>query len=139
MDIEFANASTLDTNNTGWFIGFSDWVKATLADGVDLRFMPKEALARTIHVKWMNHPAGDPRGTEKPPSEGRTISILVSEQGRFRIEFSPDGDFESEKAVRHTLQKHGDFVIWGEQIHHRWFVDEACTILTIRWIPVAIA
>ncbi|EKV00424.1 hypothetical protein Lepto7375DRAFT_2538 [Leptolyngbya sp. PCC 7375] len=25
MDIEFGNLDNLDTNGTGWFIGFSDW------------------------------------------------------------------------------------------------------------------
>jgi hypothetical protein len=137
LDIEFGNAGELDTNNTGWFIGFSEWAKANVAGATDLRYMAKDALARTIHVKWMDHPANDPRGTAKPPSEGRSISILVSESGKFRIEFSADADFPAGKVVRHRLLKHGDFVAWGENIHHRWFVDEACTILTIRWIPVA--
>ena len=69
MDIEFGNAGAINTNGTGWFIGFSEWAKANLAGVTDLRYMPKDALARTLHVKWMDHPANDDRGTVKPPSE----------------------------------------------------------------------
>ena len=137
MDIEFGNAGALDTNGTGWFIGFSDWARANVAGVPDLRFMAKGALAHTIHAKWMAHPKGDDRGTAKPPSDGRTLSILVSESGRFRLEFSGDGTFPAGRVVAHTLERHGDFVIWGTNLHHRWFVDEACVVLTFRWVPVS--
>lgn len=130
MDLEFGNAGEVNTNDTGWFIGFSAWATG-------LRQMPKDLRSHTMHVKWMEHPAGDPRGIAKPPSEGRTISIFVSERGKFRIEFSPDERFADDQTQRYTLDRHGDFIIWGEDIHHRWFVDDDCVILTIRWIPVA--
>lgn len=136
MDIEFGNAGALNTNGTGWFIGFSDWAKANVAGVTDLRFVAKNSLAHTIHMKWMVHPVNDPRGIAKPPSDGRTISILVSEAGKFRLEFSAHSNFPVGQVVQHTLQAHGDFVIWGENIYHRWLVDETCTILTLRWIPV---
>lgn len=135
MDIEFGNAGKVDTHGTGWFVGFSDWTKSGGA-GPNLRYMPKEGLAHTIHAKWMHHPAGDDRGTKKPPSEGRTISIMVSEGGLFRIEFAPDERFDASDTHRYVLKDHADFVIWGEDIYHRWFVDEDCTILTLRWVPV---
>ena len=136
MDIEAGNAGALDTNGTGWFIGFSDWTKPTNPDTPCLRYMPKYSLAHTLHMKWMEHPAGDDRGAQKPPSEGRTVSILVSERGGFRIEFSSSSTFNDEETVKVSLSRHGDFVIWGENIHHRWFIDEQCTILTLRWIPI---
>ncbi|MBD3886296.1 hypothetical protein IFO70_31890 [Phormidium tenue FACHB-886] len=136
MDIEFGNAGQLNTNGTGWFIGFSDWTKANVTGATDLRFMTQDSLSHTIHAKWMEHPIGDDRGTDKPLSNGRTISILVSEFGRFRLEFSTDENFPDDQVVTHRLEKHGDFVIWGENIHHRWFVDERCVILTFRWVPV---
>lgn len=140
MDIEFGNAGTLDTHGTGWFIGFSDWTKSSAdqsrAQSPSLRYMPQGGLAHTIHAKWMVHPAHDDRGTHKPPSQGRTISILVSERGLFRIEFAPDERFDPSASSAYTLKAHGDFVIWGEGLHHRWFVDEECTILTLRWVPV---
>ena len=135
MDIEFGNLGKLDTHGTGWFIGFSEWTRSGSADAPNLRYMPKDALASTIHAKWMLHPANDDRGTQKPPSEGRTISILVSDGGRFRIQFAPNERFDATNTVQYLLDAHGDFVIWGEDIHHRWFVDRECTILTLRWIP----
>lgn len=136
MDIEFGNAGQVNTNGTGWFIGFSDWAKLNATGVKDLRFMGKNSLAHTLHAKWMEHPRGDDRGTAKEPSDGRTISILVSESGNFRLEFSMDKTFPHGQLVSYALRKHGDFVIWGENIHHRWFVDEKCAILTFRWIPI---
>ncbi|MCS5693257.1 hypothetical protein NZK33_14875 [Cyanobium sp. FGCU-6] len=136
MEIEVGNASAVDTSGSGWFIGYGDWTRSADRGLGDLRVLPRDALARALQVKWMVHPAHDPRGTGKPLSEGRTISLLVSEGGRFRLEFSTDPSFSVPGLVRHTLDRHGDFVIWGPGLHHRWFVDEACTILTLRWTPV---
>ncbi|MGH8503922.1 MAG: hypothetical protein ACREVE_15945 [Gammaproteobacteria bacterium] len=135
MDIEFNNIAELDTGGTGWFMGFSDWAKAMLAGVADLRYMPADQRSHALCMKWMAHPAHDPRGVAKPPSQGRTLSILVSETGCFRLEFARDRDFPAQHLRRCTLRRHGDFVIWGEGLHHRWFVDQACTILTLRWIP----
>lgn len=135
MDIEFDNVANLDTSGTGWFIGFSDWARARLAGVADLRYMPADRRSHSLCMKWMTHPAHDPRGVAKPPSQGRTISILVSEGGCFRLDFSASADFRQPDVLRYRLRRHGDFVIWGEGLHHRWYVDEACTILTLRWIP----
>lgn len=135
MDIEVSNAGTLDTNNTGWFLGFSEWAKANIPGVLDLRYMPEEMRSHALCLKWMAHPKDDPRGTIKPPSQGRTISILVSESGRFRLQFSEHADFPEGQVTEHTLEHHGQFAAWGENIYHRWFVDEACTIVTLRWIP----
>ena len=135
MDVEFGNAGQVFTNDTGWFVGFSEWVKTRAANESELRFMPKEQRSHTLCVKWMFHRAGDDRGVAKPPSEGRTLSILVSDAGMFRIQFSEHPDFQAEGTTEFRLERHGDFVVWGERLHHRWFVDADCTILTIRWIP----
>jgi hypothetical protein len=135
MDVEFGNAGEIFTDETGWFVGFSEWAKTGSAERSELRFMPKEQRSHTLCVKWMFHPACDGRGEAKPPSEGRTLSILVSEGGRFRIEFSERSDFPPEETIGFRLERHGDFFVWGERLHHRWFVDADCTLLTIRWIP----
>jgi len=135
MDVEFGNAGELFTNDTGWFVGFSEWAKAGVGDRTELRFVPKEQRSQKLCVKWMFHPAGDDRGMVKPPSEGRTLSILASEAGLFRIQFSKHSDFPREETSEFRLERHGDFVVWGERLFHRWFVDADCTILTIRWIP----
>jgi hypothetical protein len=136
MNIEFGNVKELNTNDTGWFIGFSDWTKANIKGVTDLRYVPKNSLAHTIHVKWMQHSVNDLPSAAKPPSEGRSISILVSEKGKYHMEFSSDDKFSKTKTVKHTLKEHGDFVIWGEDIYHRSSVKEDCIVLTIRWIPI---
>ncbi len=133
MDVEFGNASKINTSGTGWLVGFGDWFKE-VADS--LRFMPCEATASTICVKWMDHPKGDSRGAVKPPSMGRTLSILVSESGKFLLEFSPDKTFPDDRTQSCLLHQHGDFVIWGEGVYHRWRVEEKCTVLTFRWVPL---
>ena len=142
MEIECGNTSNLDTEGTGWFIGFSSWTRNPQVAGLpqspaDLRFMPAETQVQSLQVKWMVHPAGDPRGATKPASKGRTISILVSETGRFHLEIAPDARFDPCCVQRHLLRHHGDFLIWGAGLHHRWWVEETCTILTLRWVPIA--
>ena len=133
-NIEFGNAGRLDTNGTGWFIGFSDWTRS--AGTVDLRFVPPDAHLKGLCVKWFFHAAGDPNGQPKPVSEGRTMSILVGAPSEFRLEFSRDADFEPAQERRvHTLREPGDFVVWGEGIHHRAFGIQPACILTIRWQP----
>jgi len=142
VEIESGNTASVDTQGTGWFIGFSEWTRNAPSDGhhhpaADLRFMPRETQAQSLQVKWMVHPVGDPRGESKPISNGRTISILVSETGRFHLEFAPDAGFDPARVERHLLRRHGDFLIWGAGLHHRWWVEETCTILTLRWVPIA--
>ena len=82
-----------------------------------------------VCVKWFQHRPDDPAawGYNKPLSEGRTLSILVS-PGRFQYSFNgPQERFEL------CLEQPGDFVIWGPDLAHCWRVLEPCTVLTIRW------
>lgn len=131
MELEFGNAAEVDTEGSGWFIGFSSWARSACG----LRHMPQEALASGLCVKWFAHEAGDPEGEAKPISQGRTMSILVGADSEFRIDFSPHAGFDLDTMVSHTLRRRGDFVIWGEGIHHRAYGLQAATILTIRWMP----
>ncbi|SNS82942.1 hypothetical protein SAMN06265795_10787 [Noviherbaspirillum humi] len=134
LDIEFGDANLVDTNGTGWFVGFGDWLRSP---GAALRHMPAEAAVRGLCMKWGIHRRGDTLGTGKPVSAGRTLSMLVSEHGRFRLQFSPDPAFPPGETVEHALSRHGQFCAWGAGIHHRWFVDEDCIILTLRWTPAS--
>ena len=130
MDVEFGNAGKIDTNDTGWFIGFSGWAKCLPGN---LRYVSQDAIAKSLCVKWYCHQKGDPNGEPKPISEGRTISILVSERGQFKLDFAPTPDFSEDTVSSHVLCSHGDYVIWGEGIYHRAFGESPSTILTIRW------
>jgi hypothetical protein len=55
MDVEHGWIEALDTGDTGWLVGFGDWIRKSSS----LRYMPADALAQGLQVKWMNHPAGD--------------------------------------------------------------------------------
>jgi hypothetical protein len=134
VEIEFGNAGEVDTRGTGWFIGHGDW---TRDGGFDLRHVPEEVRSRGLCLKRMDHRAGDPRGSAKPPSVGRTISILASGSGRFRLEFSDDPGFPEGRTAAYVLARRGDYVAWGGGLHHRWSVDRDCTIVTLRWMPDA--
>lgn len=130
QNLEIGNASDLDTNGTGWIIGFSDWTKAGSAQ---LRHVPGDQLSNGPLLKWYNHPQGHPWGDEKPISEGRTLSLMISPDSEFRTEFSFDPTYPPDKSKSVTLRKSGDFVIWGAGIYHRSFGIRPATILTLRW------
>jgi hypothetical protein len=130
--VEFGNAGTLDTHGTGWFVGFSDWTRSALGD---LRHVAAGAPTAGLCIKWFAHAAGDPNGEAKPISEGRSLSVLVSPASEFRIEFSSTADFAPEATISHTLRRQGDFVVWGEGVHHRAFGMEAACVMTVRWTP----
>ncbi len=130
QSVEFGNAGDLDTNGTGWFVGFSDW---TTKPPAYLRHVPAGELGEGLCVKWFSHPAGDPNGEFKPLSEGRTMSVLVSPASEFRVEFSATNDFAPQEVLAHTLRRHGDFVIWGPGVFHRAFGIQPACILTVRW------
>lgn len=134
LDVEFGNAGEVDTNGTGWFIGFSEWSKHGESQ---LRHMPSDLEATGLCVKWFVHAAGDPNGEPKPLSEGRTVSILVGQPSAFKIEFSSSAAFEPHATRSHVLRKPGDFVVWGRGIYHRAFGLQQACILTIRWFPKA--
>lgn len=129
MNITKGNTNDTGTNDTGWFIGFSDW---TRTGGGNLLHIPKDQPLSGLCVKWFDHPTGDTSG-EKPVSEGKTISILVSTGSSFRLQFSTTPAFEPGTVETVLLQRQGDFVAWGAGIHHRWSCETRVTILTIRW------
>lgn len=133
IDLDIGNAHDLDTQGTGWFIGFSPW---TLASQGGLRHVPREQAVHGLAVKWFDHPTGHDSGNAKPVSEGRTISILVCAGAAFRIEFSESPGYEEEGVRSVLLQREGDYVAWGAGLFHRWRCEKRSTILTIRWNPV---
>lgn len=132
MNLITGNAYDSDTNGTGWFLGYSLWTRLVHSD---LLHVPKEQLLSGLCVKWYDHQSGHDSGNSKPVSEGRTISILVSQDSVFRVEFCETPDFEPTRVKSVVLQRHGDFVIWGEDLFHRWHCLTRSTILTLRWNP----
>ena len=55
LGVEFGNAGDMDTNGTGWFVGFSEWTRHPPSH---LRHVPATELAAGLCVKWFSHPAG---------------------------------------------------------------------------------
>ena len=97
LPVEFGNAGAVDTQGTGWFVGYSDWCKTGTHQ---LRHVDMDSAARGPLVKWFAHPPGDPAGQVKPLSTGRTVSVLVSEGGEFRIDFCADPVFSRAQPPR---------------------------------------
>lgn len=131
MDIDIGNAHDLDTQGTGWFVGFSPWAADSAGQ---LRHVPQERPVTGLCVKWFNHPDGHESGDGKPVSEGRTISILVTDDAEFHIEFCDRADFKGE-LQRAVLRREGDYAAWGEGLYHRWRCVRRATIATVRWTP----
>ncbi len=132
MDLLIGNAHEADTRGTGWFIGFSEWTRSA-ASG--LLHVPNAQPLTGLCVKWYDHPDGHDSGSLKPVSEGRTVSILVSEGARFQLQFCERPDFEPAATRTVLLQRHGDFAAWGAGLYHRWRCLARATVLTVRWTP----
>jgi hypothetical protein len=130
MNILTGNAQSAETEGTGWFLGFSPW---TILGGSDLLHVPRDRLLSGLCAKWYGHPTGHDSGNGKPLSEGRTVSILVTSESKFRIEFSALPTFPAEGLKTVVLERQGDYVAWGAGLYHRWHCVERSTILTIRW------
>lgn len=107
-NVEFGNASDVDTDGTGWFVGFSEWAKGS---STELRYVAAGESAAGLCVKWFVHPAGDPQGEAKPLSEGRTMSIHDSSRqaetdlGRWAYRPSP----ATSQAARDRLEQTARF------------------------------
>ncbi|HSV36565.1 MAG TPA: hypothetical protein VLI46_13465 [Ramlibacter sp.] len=134
LDIDTGNAHDLDTHGTGWLVGFGPW---TVPSASGLRHVPRDQPVAGLCVKWYEHPVGHDSGNDKPVSEGRTISLLVSAEASFRIEFSRTPGFEPEGLRSIVLRREGDYVAWGAGLYHRWHCERRSTIVTVRWNPSA--
>jgi hypothetical protein len=130
--IEYGNAGEVTTNGTGWIIGYGPWLaEAVLRHTPEATIRPAEGERLEVTVKWYSHPRGQ-RDEANKPSNGRTISLLVSERGGFRLTFS---NLEKTHFTECVLSRHGDFVVWGEGLNHKWVTEYPSTVLTVRWEP----
>ena len=102
MELETGNAGEVDTNGTGWFIGFSDW---TDAGDANLRHIPSEIDARVLRQVVFAPCRGSERRAQVICEE-RTVAIQVGLSGSFRIEFCPSKFFTRrivEKPLTHCF------------------------------------
>ena len=57
------------------------------------------------------------------PDEQRT-KLLILVRGRFRLDLS---------VASTTLEKEGDYAVWGPGIDHSWQAEEDSIVITVRW------
>ena len=75
-----------------------------------------------VEVKWGVHPAGEGRDGWATDEQRTTLLILV--RGRFRLDLS---------VASTTLEKEGDYAVWGPGIDHSWQAEEDSVVITVRW------
>lgn len=75
-----------------------------------------------VEIKWGIHPAGDTRAEWTVGDHRTTLLILI--EGRWRLDLSVGSV---------TLEKQGDYAVWGPGIDHSWHAEERSVMLTVRW------
>jgi quercetin dioxygenase-like cupin family protein len=85
---------------------------------------PGSAVRNTgdVEIKWGVHPAGQERPEWTVDDQRTTLVLLVS--GRFRLDLTTGST---------TLQKQGDYVVWGPGIDHSWQAEDDSVVITVRW------
>jgi hypothetical protein len=104
------NANDDGQRTRGWLLG---------------HFLGEDGGIRTsdaVEVKWGIHPAGERRDAWAI-DEQRT-SLLLMVRGRFRLDLSVGST---------TLEKEGDYVVWGPGIDHCWHAEKDSIVITVRW------
>jgi quercetin dioxygenase-like cupin family protein len=109
------NANNDTTDTRGWLLGhFID---------------PTQGVRHTtdVEVKWGIHPPGDKRPEWTADDQRTTLVILI--EGNFVVRLT-EGTA--------TLNRQGDYVMWGPGIDHSWEAFADSVVLTVRW-PSAVA
>ncbi|MBV8180453.1 MAG: signal peptidase I [Mycobacterium sp.] len=114
----------------GWYIGNANDDAGTNRGWLLGHFMSDEVRKTdALEVKWGIHPAGQRRDGWTATEQRTTLLLLIS--GRFRLDL-PTGSV--------TLERQGDYVVWGKGIDHSWQAEDDSTVITVRWpsSPVAL-
>jgi quercetin dioxygenase-like cupin family protein len=75
-----------------------------------------------LEVKWGIHPAGEARPEWTADDQRTAMLLLVS--GRFRLDLTTGTT---------TLERQGDYVVWGPGIDHSWQAEQDSVVITVRW------
>ncbi|GAB3750795.1 signal peptidase I [Microlunatus parietis] len=78
-----------------------------------------------LEVKWGVHPAGQSRPEWTTGEKRTTLLLLVS--GTFRLDLPGDSV---------TLERQGDYVLWGAGTDHSWQAVTDAVVVTVRWPSV---
>ena len=103
------NAVAESQDHRGWLIG---------------HFLSDQDVRHTedVEIKWGVHPRGDQRAAWHGNEYRTTVVLLV--KGEFRITLSLDA---------RTLEREGDYAMWGPGIGHSWEALEDSVVITVRW------
>jgi hypothetical protein len=116
----FGNASVDQVGRTGWFVG----------QFVQPEWGPRHQTA--VELKWARHTDGERRRYGAGANgNATTISILI--RGALRITFYIDG---GPRVI--TLQKEGDYVIFGPNVVHSWQALGDTVALSVRFPSIEI-
>ena len=104
------NAEVDGRERRGWILGhFID-----PAEGV--------RSSKDAEIKWGVHLAGDRRAEWTADDQRTTLVLHV--KGMFRIDLT-EGSF--------TLEREGDYLVWGPGIDHSWEAVTDAVVVTVRW------
>lgn len=104
------NASDDGKDTRGWILG------SFIEPASDVR------SSNDVEVKWGIHPAGDQRPEWTSDDQRTTMVLLVD--GEFRVDLT---------GASITLERQGDYAVWGPGIDHSWQALTASVIITVRW------
>ncbi len=115
----FGNAASDQVRGTGWFVG---------------QFIPAELGLRHqtgVELKWGIHLDGEKRVHPWAQGHGTTISVLI--RGALRVEFHT-----GTKLQVVTMQRQGDYVVYGPRVVHSWEAIGYTIVLTVRFPSVEV-
>ncbi len=115
----FGNAPMDQIRQTGWFVG---------------QFVPAELGHRhqqAVELKWGIHLDGEKRHEPWAQGHATTISVLI--RGKLRVEFH---DGPTPQVV--TMEREGDYVVYGPKVVHSWEATGETLVLTIRFPSVEV-
>lgn len=113
----FGHAPHDQIRDSGWFVG---------------QFVPKELGPRhqtDVELKWGLHKQGETRVAPWATGASTTISVMI--EGALRVIFHVDGRLETV-----TMEKPGDYVVFGRNIVHSWEALSDAIVLSIRFPSV---
>ncbi len=77
---------------------------------------------RDVEVKWGIHPAGEKRREWTADDQRTTLVLLI--EGNFRVDLT---------GASITLEKQGDYAVWGPGTGHSWEAISDAVVVTVRW------
>ena len=108
------NVADASRDTRGWFLG---------------HFMPGDdnpLRTSDLELKWYTHAKGETRNEWAPGNPVKTLNILL--HGHFVLLF-PDREV--------SLEKEGDFVLFGPDVPHSFRSEQESLVLTVRWPSLA--